>query len=95
MTNNFETRFGIRPWLAAVLLGAFVAACGGGGAGRDPILGFDGSTPLPPAPPTVTAVAPLNNSTGVPINSANITAAFSEAVAPLTAGGFTLTCAAP
>jgi hypothetical protein len=80
----------IRPWLAAVLVGA-VAACGGGG--RDPILGFDGA---PLAPPTVTAVAPVNNATGVAVNSTVITAAFSEPMSPLTGtASFVVTCSAP
>ena len=80
----------IRPWLAALLVGA-LAACGGGG--RDPILGFDG-TPL--APPTVTAVAPANNATGVALNNTLITAAFSEPMAAIAGGAsFTVTCAAP
>ncbi len=93
----------IRPWLAAILVGALVA-CGGGGGGRDPILGFDGTpvTPVIPvvpgvsAPPTVTAVAPAVNATGVAINNTVITAAFSEPVKPLTGtASFTVTCAAP
>jgi hypothetical protein len=80
----------IRPWLAAFLVGTLVAC--GGGAGKDEILGFD--TPI--SPPTVTAVAPANNATGVPINNTLITAAFSEPVAPITGTAtFTLTCAAP
>ncbi len=84
----------IRPWLAAILVGA-LAACGGGGSGgRDPILGFDG-TPVGSAPPTVTAVAPANNTTGVATNNTAITASFSEPINPLGAGGFTLLCAAP
>jgi hypothetical protein len=43
-------------------------------------------------PPTVTAVTPLNNATGVPLNTA-LTAAFSEAMSPatITAATFTLT----
>jgi hypothetical protein len=82
----------VRPWLAALLVGA-LAACGGGGAGRDPILGFDGP---PPAPPTVIAVAPANNATGIPTNTAFITTAFSEPMAAITGGAsFTVTCAAP
>lgn len=82
----------IRPWLAAILVGA-LCACGGGG-GRDPILGFVG-TPAP-TPPTVTAVAPPNGTTGVAINNTVITAAFSEAMSPIAgAASFTLTCAAP
>lgn len=84
----------IRPWLAALLVGTLVA-CGGGGGGRDPILGFDG-TPVPVViPPTVTAVAPVNNATGVATNNTVITAAFSEAMAPVPASGFTVACAAP
>ncbi len=81
----------IRPWLAAILVGA-LAACGGGGAGRDPILGFGGT----PVAPTVTAVAPANGTTGVAINTTLVTAGFSEAMNPITgAASFTLTCAAP
>jgi len=71
-----------------------MAACGGGG-GRDPILGI-GSGNLAPAALVVTAVAPVNNATGVPINIAIVTAAFSEAVAPISgAASFTLACSSP
>jgi hypothetical protein len=93
--NRFQS---IRPWLAAFLaLG--IAACGGG-AGRDAILGFP-ATATPPtvsavAPPTVSAVAPQDGATGVAINVAAITAAFSESVAPISgAASFTVTCASP
>ncbi|MEJ6023478.1 Ig-like domain-containing protein [Ramlibacter sp. PS4R-6] len=83
----------IRPWLTALLVGALVA-CGGGG--RDKVLGFDGPAAPPPVPPTVTAVAPVNNATGVPTNNTIITAAFSEPMAPITGtASFTVTCAAP
>jgi hypothetical protein len=79
----------IRPWLAALLMGA-LAACGGG---RDEILGFDG---VPLAPPTVTSVTPLNNATGVPISNPGISATFSEPMAALTGTAtFAVTCAAP
>ncbi|KJS70436.1 MAG: hypothetical protein JM57_08575 [Comamonadaceae bacterium BICA1-1] len=86
---------GIRPWLAAILLGALVAGCGGGGRGE--ILGVDVPPPAPlPAPPTVTAVAPVNGATGVPINNTQISADFSERMEPLTgAASFVVTCAAP
>lgn len=80
----------LRPWLAALLVAA-LAACGGG---RDPVLGFD--SPGAAEPPTVTAVAPIDQATGVAINSTVITAAFSEPVAPITGGAsFTVTCSAP
>ena len=89
MKKKFD---GTRPWLAALLLlAAGIVGCSGGGGGRDPLLGFE-----TPAPPTVTAVAPLNGATGVPINNAIISADFSERMAPL--GGsatFLVTCAAP
>src|SRR4051812_19508368 len=88
MMNRFKS---IRPWLAALLVGA-LAACGGGSGGRDPVLGFD----APPAPPTVTAVAPVANATGVAVNNPVITAAFSEPMAAISGGAsFTVTCAAP
>jgi hypothetical protein len=80
----------IRPWLAALLVGA-LAACGGGG--RDEVLGFNG---VPPVPPTVTAVTPANNATGVPIATPAISATFSEPMAAITGTAtFTVTCAAP
>ena len=74
--------------------------------GRDPVLGFD-TTPAPivappvtppgvPVAPTVTAVDPANNATGVGITNKVVTANFSEAMAPIGgASSFTLTCAAP
>jgi hypothetical protein len=81
------------PWFVAVLLSALAAGCGGGSAGRDPILGAGAIAALAP---TVTAVAPVNNASGVPINNAVINAAFSEAMSPLTGGAsMMLTCAAP
>jgi hypothetical protein len=47
-------------------------------------------------PPTVTAVAPVNNAVGVPINNTTINVAFSEPMAPITgAASFTVSCAAP
>jgi len=47
-------------------------------------------------PPRVTAVVPLNNATGVPINTKIITAAFSEAMDPATlnSASFRLACPA-
>ncbi|MEX0824232.1 MAG: Ig-like domain-containing protein, partial [Woeseia sp.] len=46
-------------------------------------------------PPTVTSVAPRNNSTGVAINTVAIPAQFSQPVDALAAGDFTLTCEDP
>lgn len=80
------------PWFMVLLLSALAAGCGGGSAGRDPILGAGA---VVARAPTVTAVAPANNATGVPINTV-VNAAFSEAMGPITApASLTLTCAAP
>nr|MDP2192312.1 ice-binding family protein [Rhodoferax sp.] len=82
----------VLPWFMASLLSAWVAGCGGGG--RDAILGIPTLDAL--VPPTVTAVVPVNNATVVAINNTVITAAFSEAMAPITGtASFTVTCAAP
>lgn len=81
-------------WFMALLLSALAAGCGGGGGGgRDPILGAGGSAGLAP---TVTAVAPVNNATGVAINSTLINAAFNQPMAAISSGAsFTVTCATP
>ncbi len=77
-------------WFAALLFSALAAGCGGGGEGRSPILGTGGIAVLVP---TVTAVAPVNNATGVPINTV-VVAAFSTdmAAASITTSSFTLAC---
>lgn len=76
--------------LFILLLGIFsITGCGGGGSdGQAPVLGSGDAV----IAPTVTAVAPLRNATGVPINTKLITAAFSKAMAPatLTTASFTL-----
>lgn len=76
--------------LFIVILSIFsITGCGGGGSdGQAPVLGSGDAV----IAPTVTAVAPLNNATGVPINIKIITAAFSKAMAPasLTTASFTL-----
>jgi hypothetical protein len=70
----------VLPLGAALLLATLAAGCAGN---RDPILGLGGDTVLLIAP-TVTAVAPVNNASGVPTNNTLITAAFSEPMLPIT-----------
>lgn len=41
--NRLANYTGVRPLLTALLLGALAAGCGGGGGGRDPILGTGGA----------------------------------------------------
>lgn len=93
--NRFNSYSKRLIWSIPVLLAAFIAGCGGGSGsgGRDPILGVGAIAVLPPS---VTAVAPINNATNVPINNTIISAAFSEAMAPISGGAsFTVTCNAP
>ena len=72
----------------ALLLGASVAGCA-----RDAILGSNLPSSLPPS---VTAVTPVDNASGVSTNTAEIAAAFSEPMAArVGATNFTLTCVAP
>ena len=77
----------------ALLLSALVAACGGGSGGRAPILGADGIAALAPM---VTAVTPLPNAAGVPVNTKIITATFTKAMDPatLSPSSFLLVCPA-
>jgi hypothetical protein len=91
--NKFEKYSKHLTWILVLALSSIVAGCGGGGGqGKSPILG-SGVVALGP---TVTAVAPVNNATGVTVNNTIITAAFSEPMAPITgAASFTVTCAAP
>jgi hypothetical protein len=92
LMNKFERYSRCLTWFMALLLSALATGCAESGAGRDPILGTGGMAALGP---TVTAVAPVNNATGVPLNTI-INASFSEPMAPLTGGAsFTVTCAAP
>jgi len=53
------------------------------------------TTGAAPAPITVTAVAPVANTTGVSINNTVISADFNEQIAPITGTSFTVTCASP
>jgi hypothetical protein len=87
MKNTSQTLAGGRRCLAVLLLGLLATGCD-----RDPILGVGGVAVLGP---TVIAVTPLDNATGVPLDR-TATATFSEPMAPIAApASFTLSCAAP
>lgn len=71
------------------------AALAGCDSSRDPVLGFDGVNPVLP-PPILTSVVPPDQATGVALNTASITASFSEPVQPFTGNAsFAVTCEAP
>ncbi|MEK8090839.1 Ig-like domain-containing protein [Thermithiobacillus plumbiphilus] len=74
--------------LTALLAVALMAGCG---SDQEPILG----TPATVRGPTVTAIVPQANTSGVPVNTKTITAAFSKAMDPATinASSMTLACA--
>lgn len=87
----------VRPvqWLLASLLLVLVALVGGcGGSGAAGVAASAPAAGLGGAAPTVLAVAPTANATGVPINIKKITASFSKTMDPatLTAATFTLAC---
>lgn len=98
--NMNNSRYALRQGAFIALLGLFLAGCGGGDSGRDPILGIgsgvvEAAPQVTPDPPQVTAVAPVNNATGVPINAV-VTAAFSEPVETIDGpASFTIACEAP
>ena len=77
----FQTYSRVMPWFMALLLGAFVAGCGGGGG--------DGS-PADTTAPTVSSTIPADVATGIALN-ANITVTFSEAMDPATITSATFT----
>lgn len=75
-----------------LLLCALAAGCGGN-AGRDPILGTDGSAALAP---TVTAFTPDEDATGVSVSDPDISVTFDQPMAAIAgAASFTVTCEAP
>lgn len=91
--NEFKSYSRYLLLFMALLMSAVLAGCSGGGQGRAPILGAGGATAAPA--PTVTAVTPANNATGVATTNPVIAASFSEPMAPITgAASFTVTCAA-
>lgn len=76
-------------WIVGLVLSTLAAGCGGN---QGKVLG----TGVAQLVPTVTAVAPANNATGVAFNTNMVTAAFSTAMnsATLTGASFTLECPA-
>lgn len=88
--NIFKPSSTNLSWLFVLLCSTLATGCGGGGEGRSPILGTGGIAVLVP---TVTAVAPVNNATGVAVNAV-LVAAFSTEMAAtsISASTFTLAC---
>ncbi len=89
--SKFESLTKPLMWFMGLLLVASAAGC----SGSNPILG-GGDINAVPVPPTVTAVAPANIATAVPINTKIITAAFSKAMTgtTLNTASFLLECPA-
>ena len=56
--NKFENYSRRLKWLMPVLMVGLVAGCGGGGEGRDPILGAGGAAAIDPLVPPVDSVLP-------------------------------------
>jgi len=79
-------------WFMASMMVVLTAGCG---SSQNQILGAGSGASAGGVPPTVTAVAPLNNATGVAINLKKITAAFSKAMNPATLTTASLTLACP
>lgn len=89
--NSMKNHSRYRVLLAPLLAGALLAGCSGS---QDPILGTAAISGVPA--PTVTAVAPGVDATNVPINTAIVTATFSEPMQPIAGGAsFVVTCDAP
>lgn len=80
----------------ATVTGATSLATGRGMTGPFVWKFTTGAVPVSDLAPTVTAVAPVDDATGVAINAAVMSAAFSQAVDPIMgSASFTVTCAAP
>jgi hypothetical protein len=90
--NEIKSYSRYLPLFMVLLISAVLAGCSGGGSqGRAPILGAGGTNAA--LAPTVTAVTPANNATGVATSNPVIAASFSEPMAPITgAASFTVTC---
>jgi hypothetical protein len=81
LPNDGNQVDGYKPlrWFMALLLVAFVAGCGNGGGGRDPILGGNGGGTPDTTAPRLISTSAVNGAVSVPTNTA-ITATFSEAM---------------
>lgn len=92
--KKFERYSSAMPWFTALVLSTLVVGCGGGGGGRDPILGAGNIGAL--VAPAVTTFTPNRNATGVAVNTKMVTAAFTKAMdaSTLTSSNFTLACPA-
>ncbi len=77
------------PAFMVLLLSILAVGCGG--SGQDPILGADRIAVLAP---TVTAVVPLADTVGVPVNTKTVAATFSKPMdtSTLSTASFTLVC---
>lgn len=88
--KNDKSHSALRMWLVALTLAVTASGCD---SSRDPVLGTGGIAVLAP---TVTAVTPTDEATGVDYRNTVINAAFSEAVSPITgSASFRLSCTAP
>jgi Ice-binding-like/Bacterial Ig-like domain len=95
LPNDGNQVAGYKPlrWLMALLLVAFVAGCGNGGGGRDPILG--GADVGKATAPSLISAFPVNGAVAVPTNTVS-TATFNKAMSPATVvTSFTVTCSLP
>jgi Ice-binding-like/Bacterial Ig-like domain len=95
LPNDGNQVAGYKPlrWLMALLLVAFVAGCGNGGGGRDPILG--GADVGKATAPSLISTFPVNGAVAVPTNTVS-TATFNKAMSSATVlTSFTVTCSAP
>lgn len=87
--NRFQNHFSRLNWLTPLAFVAILTSCGG----QDAVLG---NGPKVALAPTVTLVAPSDNTTGVAVHNPIITATFNEPMAALTNGTtLVVTCASP
>src|SRR5687767_3515742 len=92
MSQFYGRRSKVIAGCMTLLLCALAAGCGGGDAGRDPILGTGGSA----LAPTVTAFTPDDDAINVSVSAPGIAVTFDQPMAAIAgAASFTVTCVAP